>query len=538
MLEEEIKMPRREESKNSDKIVLSGGTSVVPGVLKTMEHSSYYIDLLSKYFSCVAAHSEIIYHDPKVPSSDESKCLIFSGCSRELRQLDCVSCNMKQEVLIPFTAPSNELGSCWDDLISSQIEFISRACVKLKLNELVCGGYCPKLKVLVLSDFTHDYTATQHDILSSMLSSLEHFGLVPLSKVKKRKRAVKVTIGCDPEFEVFIGGRIVRAEDYTPGYHEDVGCDGAGSQLEIRPEPSVSHVQLVRNIHNLLMKASRVYHIIGVKGDHDPLGGHIHFGIFPSGNLIKMLDDFIGKPLRSESGHARHGYNRLSAIEPKPWGFEYRTPPSAWLCFPEIARIVLKIARGVANYYVNHRRIVYNRRLKYEDYKRICGLSRREYKLFRAFATGKLRNHYYNILGNWGIPTSEGYKLSIGFSDEWSLEITRIVLKELEMYLNHPYDIVLFGLRRERGKQLYGFRLDGYSQATDISRPSNCFGLPYSFRKGLISREEFDRILLSLKAAIIEELDRHGIKIVDKDKMFKKVRRKPGVLPRKIEGFT
>jgi hypothetical protein len=270
-----------------------------------------------------------------------------------------------------------------------------------------------------------------------------------------------------------------------------------------------------------------------VEGDNDPLGGHIHFGIPPSRELLQMLDAFIGIPLKSESGKARNYYGHLGDYEVKKWGFEYRTPPSAWLCFPEVARIVLKIARGVANYYMNHDRIKYHRRPIYDDYKRICKLTRREYSIFRKFITGKLRKYYVSILGNWGIERVDGDKIIIEFSDEWNdPEIKEIFLSSLSLTISKPVAVRLFGLREDRGREVYGFSCPGYRHTRDISRSRFHYGVPKFMRDGKAPREEVHFLVSYLKAKLLVDLEKCGIYVVEPRKL--KRRRRKDSIPRKV----
>lgn len=112
-----------------------------------------------------------------------------------------------------------------------------------------------------------------------------------------------VTLGADPEFEVIVRGRVVSASDILGENIElpegEIGVDGAGWPLELRPEPSINARGLVRNVARLLVAVPKALGgIPSTVGEAYAIGGHIHVGL---GNapvderaLVRTLDEAIG----------------------------------------------------------------------------------------------------------------------------------------------------------------------------------------------------------------------------------------------------
>ena len=61
------------------------------------------------------------------------------------------------------------------------------------------------------------------------------------------------------------------------GIFQDGLFDGHGKQLELRPEASTDVKEVVNDLIKLFEAVSNLR--VCVKGDVEPLGGHIHFGI-------------------------------------------------------------------------------------------------------------------------------------------------------------------------------------------------------------------------------------------------------------------
>lgn len=160
-------------------------------------------------------------------------------------------------------------------------------------------------------------------------------------------------VGADPEFEIVANGRLVRADRVvrtTRLPFGEIGFDGAGVALELRPNPG-SVDELVRNTAKLIVAAPSLCRgtptTIGVG---HPIGGHVHFDVpYDSTDdealgarerLVRVIDDALGPMLRALNGPAREKskYGKRRDWRPQSWGVEYRTPPATIWAHPEVAR--------------------------------------------------------------------------------------------------------------------------------------------------------------------------------------------------------
>jgi len=198
------------------------------------------------------------------------------------------------------------------------------------------------------------------------------------------------TTGCDPEFEYLENGIAKRPSAMFKGStpSTEIGVDGSGLSVELRPKAFEKPSDLISYMIGIM---ERIPGEVGlsVAGNHAPLGGHVHIGVgreyIPSTDLIWLLDSFLGKPVLDLSGSKRDSYKRTGQVREQPWGFEYRTPPSAIFAFPEIARIAVKICKVLTECYVNGQTMEINQPLQFEDYWNYAGLIPKEYELWQGF---------------------------------------------------------------------------------------------------------------------------------------------------------
>jgi hypothetical protein len=171
-----------------------------------------------------------------------------------------------------------------------------------------------------------------------------------------------ITLGADPEFETIVNEVVVHAPTVVRGkYRAQIGIDGGGAALELRPTPGKRPRTLANNLA-ILFKRFKHDHpnvTLSVKGSTLALGGHIHFGIKsinPTTTLLYMMDVAAGQLASSKNGDARNrsGYGRLSDYNCNEHGFEYRTPSSAIFRKPTYMILFVKILREIVKYYVQH----------------------------------------------------------------------------------------------------------------------------------------------------------------------------------------
>ena len=175
------------------------------------------------------------------------------------------------------------------------------------------------------------------------------------------QRLVKVTVGCDPEFELetnegrFVFPFLVLGKTVLDA---PIGTDGSGDQLELRPYPG-SPGDVVSSLRRLLNEVSQMFpdFRLNAAGHRAPCGGHIHIGISLLGvqpslgageidQYVRALDAALGSSV-DKSGLSRGSYKQRVAWREQPWGFEYRTPPAAIFGSPDLALAALEIAAAV-----------------------------------------------------------------------------------------------------------------------------------------------------------------------------------------------
>lgn len=193
------------------------------------------------------------------------------------------------------------------------------------------------------------------NLLSSLLST-------------KDAKCPQYLLGADPEFALRDArtGRMMFASDYFP-MQGQIGCDArrvkvgrSGYPLaEVRPTPTQCPLELYEGIIRALRRASRqmpsryVQWRAGTLPFRQlPVGGHIHFGMLPTSQLLRALDNYLAvifllleNPGAARSRRRKYGWlgdYRLKAHG----GFEYRVVPS-WLVSPVFARGALCLAKVI-----------------------------------------------------------------------------------------------------------------------------------------------------------------------------------------------
>ena len=278
------------------------------------------------------------------------------------------------------------------------------------------GSYDTKENSLLLCDVTHN-------TINKLTTILEY--IVEFNKKNNIKRRFKpyhsnsnsrIKIGMDPEFALMDNNKkFIHANTYItdPSAKSKVGLDGAPSIGELRPDPACSPKVLTKNISKLYAELSKK-----IKGNNilvytgsgrdigKSLGGHIHIGgMQHTAELLTMLDDFIGRPLKNLKFGDRGSYGDYSAFEVKPYGFEYRTPPS-FIGNKKLTEGVLAVALCVAKTYRKKDSISYNDVPSKEDYANLVGIEK--YKdtvdYFIEFTNNKANTlSEYDTLAAWKI---------------------------------------------------------------------------------------------------------------------------------------
>uniref|UniRef100_A0A7C5SXM7 Uncharacterized protein n=1 Tax=Thermocrinis ruber TaxID=75906 RepID=A0A7C5SXM7_9AQUI len=313
-----------------------------------------------------------------------------------------------------------------------------------------------------------------------------------------------ITLGGDPEFEVYVDGELVPANRLSifskGGLYGAVGTDGASSTAELRPSPAYSPKEYVENFLALVRRVSRRGILLSVKGDTYALGGHIHVGSSDQAvvkvlkdeveSFVRVLDDFVGRVLLPTSGRARGGYARLGAYELKRYGWEYRTPPSSFYADLKMVRIVYKLVKGLVEALLREGELIYETlgdgRARKEEYFRF--LTKWETEYFLSFPQRWERGEVIPFVLTRGVP-----RVFFTFRDEWDDDKRRVFKDALRsLPVKRPVRLVLYGLAERRGEYFaiptapedWVLREEFPKEPfIDGALPEVWVGIPYRFRR-------------------------------------------------------
>lgn len=183
-----------------------------------------------------------------------------------------------------------------------------------------------------------------------------------------------ITVGADPEFGL-IGndGMLVRGRDIV-SHAGKFGSDGPS--VEVRPSPSVNHIEVVKNMGQILLNppaAADKYRWRGGATFKDAsrvywFGGHVHLGR-PSQidaadagpiyeRIATVLDGLLALPMvRFDTPEpylrrngCKYNYGKAGDIRsdyPEQNRFEYRVLSGLWLVHPTLAAIAIGAAKCI-----------------------------------------------------------------------------------------------------------------------------------------------------------------------------------------------
>lgn len=226
------------------------------------------------------------------------------------------------------------------------------------------AAYNEKHNIVAAVDYIHDAGYKEGEVAErtrTLVALLRQVGVpIPDKPIEVDVARVSfpgepITLGADPEFELIRGGRIVSARHIIGSERTfpwgRIGLDGAGDQIELRPDPG-SPEELVANVGRLLLS---VPHIAGgypsTMCEVWPTGGHIHIGFYHVGELseyfesiVKAVDAALGDLFYSLNSKTRtkNGYGKKGDWRRQEWGIEYRTPPASVWSHPEVALTFLR----------------------------------------------------------------------------------------------------------------------------------------------------------------------------------------------------
>lgn len=343
------------------KIVKGNRTICYQGT--TDEHLDDYMDILKKYFKNIAHHhtaDHSINRDAILIYSNFPIDLLCDGCPRSSRDI-FISKKNKKEIA----------GVCFDIRTGNLCSHVDR----IYYGDRIIGLYCQKNNVFCVGDIAHRGGQEEHIV--AVLEGMKHEGLlVPATSPEKKQM---ITLGADPEFETMVGGTVVSAFGLPQVCTRDkvyLSHDGITQpQREIRPDPASSPEELVENIRDLIKISSFFGEDLSVVGKTLSCGGHIHIGnATPTEELIDVLDYFLF-PLNEFNPTSRKeaNYGKPRDVRFQPHGFEYRTPPAAWLLTPVLAKMTLELTKNIVEKIINGLDVDISDNFNIDEYKSNLG---------------------------------------------------------------------------------------------------------------------------------------------------------------------
>ena len=427
-----------------------------------------------------------------------------SHCSHE-RQPSTYGTTIK----IP-TGPITRHCTFWERRMGFPTERKESPHIRLMIDSNYAGLLCPETQTIWATGWTHleeYWSMTQHVVnFLAKQGLLKTLPPAPKKKrVEKEKQVFDITIGGDPEFEVSDNDdMIIRANDECEfairKEFGNIGVDGSGDQVEIRPSPG-SPETVVENVRKLLKEFNVAYgenFKLAASSDEYPCGGHIHIGVSPLpdkdyyGKLSRILDEFIGKNTSKLNGPAResgneNGYGRIGDYRSKPHGMEYRTPPSAIWKNPAITKVVLKLVYNLATNLINNLGLEFPTPVEKETLVVIGGLSDKEANIFLQECAKPAPDNTECLLAAWERQrTVPKPKIRITFRDSWHSSIKTILNRELsKVAVSSNINLTFYGLREDRG-DVYTFEIPGLVKIPHPHGDSGptYFGFSKRFRSG------------------------------------------------------
>lgn len=222
--------------------------------------------------------------------------------------------------------------------------------------------YYTDSNTLITYDIIHEHGAEKR--IRALIELLRKVGVPipkrPLDVPPRPRKQYAVTIGTDPEFEIVERGAVVSAANVLDPFetrYGEVGIDGAGGPMEIRPEPGTPE-EVVENVAMLLRAAAEKGYTFTTASVRFPVGAHIHIGGITDldiGEFARALDHALGPFVTEMNGPARRNssYGRLGDWRSQSWGVEWRVPPSAVFSHPEVALEILRAVYHIAHKLAN-----------------------------------------------------------------------------------------------------------------------------------------------------------------------------------------
>lgn len=324
------------------------------------EYLDDYMDLFVKYFKNIAHHHHI-HHE-----INKDAILMYSYFPMEI---SCSGCRHHQRSFNIPRASKKDISSVFFEIRPRDLECPDVD--RIFYDGILAGYYCPQNNVFCTGDLAHEPEQRVH--IQALLEGMEKEGLLVLQGMEKAKRVV--TLGADPELETTVNGTLTSAFELPQLCTREkayISHDGMTQpQRELRPDPADTPEELVENIRDLIKISSFFGEDLSVVGQTLSLGGHIHIGnASPSRELTMVLDYFLSpfNDFNTES-RKKSNYGKTGDVRVQPHGFEYRTPPAAWLLTPKLAKMTLELTKNVVEKIINGEDVEVSDNFDNEEYK-------------------------------------------------------------------------------------------------------------------------------------------------------------------------
>lgn len=429
----------------------------------------------------------------------------------------------------PESGTTREIfGTAWNEICQSGQEI---NCHELRINNRLAGYYIPNKNSWLVGHWTWHRHYIEIILAHVFPQFVELLGIGPNEHSIAAERSVKtveritVSVGADPEFELIKDNEVINAS--TLGIRNslstDIGQDGSSSQIELRPRPG-SPAAVTRNIKKLVSKFANQFpgYDLSDEGARYPLGGHIHVGlgyqVDVNPDLVKILDDFIGKPTINLSGDARGSYKSLGAWRKQPHGFEYRTTPASIFQDATMTYVTFRLIKNLCEKFFNQEEIKYSDKPTVQDYVTVGGLTDKQAKYFRSFCKGY--KPAKSMLASWKIntkvekvesPRPDVLRPRIEFRDEWRSAVADEVRTAIS---DMAWDgtISLYGLSRDRGSTGATISISGLNRIegprplwTDDSHIN--IGITADIRRyGIPTRSVLNDLVRAIRAEIVTRM--------------------------------
>jgi len=374
-----------------------------------------------------------------------------------------------------------------------------------------------RAEIVFLRDYSHygdlDWVASALDALLAQIWE-------PVADVKAvvKKTRLPIFLGADPEFEVYTRDAVhTPANRYFP-FAGEIGTDGYSAIMEIRPKPARTGEGLARNAAGLIVRAWECVNFT-TRSQYDPTGGHIHVGgprndrdacstvARAACKVTDVLDGLVGETLLeiAPPGRKNSNYNRLGGYETKPYGFEYRTPPSTVFSSPYLAAATAQLVGEVAAWVIEADHKV-DKTAPPQRVEEALHFWKKAYEAARRVGFMFDIAEWFRWAGKKFVPASSSVRFwpTVRFPDYCTVDPS--IREKIEAFLRDelaglPVRVTIYPYRRERGL-VTNFKSNVPGVGVDEYQPFNpedkdyFIALPFIVRNDMAAFEQWGQAIL------------------------------------------